>query len=83
VVEQGKISTAAGVSSGIDMGLSLLDRIYGPVVAQSAQLGIEYDPQPPFDAARQPRHRPKSWSWFGPCWYPAGSSKHPLRAPSS
>ena len=50
VVEQGKIITAAGVSSGIDMGLTLLDHLYGPVVAQSAQLGIEYDPQPPFDA---------------------------------
>jgi transcriptional regulator GlxA family with amidase domain len=50
VVEQGKIITAAGVSSGIDMGLTLLDRMYGPVVAQASQLGIEYDPQPPFDA---------------------------------
>jgi transcriptional regulator GlxA family with amidase domain len=50
VVERGKIITAAGVSSGIDMALVLLDRLYGPVVAQSAQLAIEYDPQPPFDA---------------------------------
>lgn len=49
VVERGKIITAAGVSSGIDMALVLLDRMYGPVVSQSAQLGIEYDPQPPFD----------------------------------
>jgi transcriptional regulator GlxA family with amidase domain len=50
VVEQGKVITAAGVSSGIDMALTLLDRMYGPVIAQSVQLAIEYDPRPPFDA---------------------------------
>ena len=50
VVERGKVITAAGVSSGIDMGLTLLDRMYGPAVAQGVQLAIEYDPQPPFDA---------------------------------
>jgi transcriptional regulator GlxA family with amidase domain len=50
VVEQGKIVTAAGVSSGIDMALALAARIAGPEVAQAIQLGIEYDPQPPFDA---------------------------------
>jgi transcriptional regulator GlxA family with amidase domain len=50
VVERGKVITAAGVSSGTDMALTLLDRMYGPAVAQSVQLAIEYDPQPPFDA---------------------------------
>jgi putative intracellular protease/amidase len=50
VVEQGKIITAAGVSSGIDMALTLAANIGGPEVAQAIQLGIEYDPQPPFDA---------------------------------
>jgi putative intracellular protease/amidase len=50
VVEQGKVFTAAGVSAGIDMALTLADRIAGPQVAQAIQLGIEYDPQPPFDA---------------------------------
>ena len=50
VVEQGKIVTAAGVSSGIDMALTLAARIAGDEYAQSIQLGIEYDPQPPFDA---------------------------------
>jgi putative intracellular protease/amidase len=50
VVEQGKVITAAGVSSGIDMGLVLAARIGGPELAQAIQLGIEYDPQPPFDA---------------------------------
>jgi transcriptional regulator GlxA family with amidase domain len=50
VVERGKVITAAGVSSGTDMALTLLDRMYGPAIAQSVQLAIEYDPQPPFDA---------------------------------
>ena len=50
VVFQGKIATAAGVSSGIDLGLALADAIHGPEVAQAIQLAIEYDPQPPFDA---------------------------------
>jgi transcriptional regulator GlxA family with amidase domain len=50
VVEQGKIITAAGVSAGIDMGLTLAAKIAGDVVAQAIQLGIEYDPQPPFDS---------------------------------
>lgn len=50
VVDEGRIVTAAGVSSGIDMALSLAATIAGPDVAQAIQLGIEYDPQPPFDA---------------------------------
>jgi putative intracellular protease/amidase len=50
VVVQGKVVTAAGVSSGIDMALTLAARIAGDEVAQSIQLGIEYDPQPPFNA---------------------------------
>jgi len=50
VVEQGKVVTAAGVSSGIDMALTLAARIAGDDVAQAIQLGIEYDPQPPFDS---------------------------------
>ena len=50
VVQRGKIMTAAGVSSGIDMALHLVARECGDVVAQAIQLGIEYDPQPPFDA---------------------------------
>lgn len=49
-VEDGKIVTAAGVSAGIDMALHLVGQEAGPEVAQAIQLGIEYDPQPPFDA---------------------------------
>jgi putative intracellular protease/amidase len=50
VVFDGKIVTAAGVSAGIDMALALAARVAGDDVAQAIQLGIEYDPQPPFDA---------------------------------
>ncbi len=50
VVQTGKIMTAAGVSAGIDMALTLAARIAGEKVAQAIQLGIEYDPQPPFNA---------------------------------
>jgi transcriptional regulator GlxA family with amidase domain len=49
-VIDGKIVTAAGVSAGIDMALALVAQIAGEQVAQAIQLGIEYDPQPPFDA---------------------------------
>jgi transcriptional regulator GlxA family with amidase domain len=50
VVQHGKIVTAAGVSSGIDMALRLVQQINGDEVAQAVQLGIEYDPEPPLDA---------------------------------
>jgi transcriptional regulator GlxA family with amidase domain len=50
VVERGKVMTAAGVSAGIDMALTLVSRIANDDVARAIQLGIEYDPQPPFDA---------------------------------
>jgi putative intracellular protease/amidase len=50
VVFDGKIVTAAGVTAGIDMALTLVQRIAGSELAQAIQLGLEYDPQPPFDA---------------------------------
>jgi putative intracellular protease/amidase len=50
VVFDGKYVTAAGVSSGIDMALTLAGRIAGDETGQAIQLGIEYDPQPPYDA---------------------------------
>jgi transcriptional regulator GlxA family with amidase domain len=49
-VEDGKVITAAGVTAGIDMALHLVAREVGPEVAQAIQLGIEYDPHPPFDS---------------------------------
>ena len=49
VVRRGKIVTAAGVSAGIDMALTLVAAEVGDDFAKALQLGIEYDPQPPFD----------------------------------
>jgi transcriptional regulator GlxA family with amidase domain len=50
VEDEHRLVTAAGVSAGIDMALTLAARIAGDQVAQAIQLGIEYDPQPPFDS---------------------------------
>ncbi|HTC59521.1 MAG TPA: DJ-1/PfpI family protein [Solirubrobacteraceae bacterium] len=50
VVFDDKIVTSAGVTAGIDMALQLAARIGGDQLAQAIQLGLEYDPQPPFDA---------------------------------
>jgi putative intracellular protease/amidase len=59
VVFDGKVVTAAGVSSGIDMGLALAAKVAGDAVAQAIQLGIEYDPQPPFDAGSPDKAPPE------------------------
>ncbi len=59
VVEQGKVITAAGVSSGIDMALTLAARIAGDDVARAIQLAIEYDPQPPFDSGSTEKASPE------------------------
>jgi transcriptional regulator GlxA family with amidase domain len=59
VVREGKVFTAAGVSSGIDMALTLAAAEYGDDIAQEIQLIIEYDPEPPFNAgspAKAPKH---------------------------
>lgn len=45
-----RIVTSAGVSSGIDMALRLVEILVDDVAAQAAQLLVEYDPQPPFHA---------------------------------
>jgi transcriptional regulator GlxA family with amidase domain len=44
-----RIITSAGVSSGIDMALRLVELLVDRTAAEAAQLMIEYDPQPPFD----------------------------------
>lgn len=59
VVEQGKVITAAGVSSGIDMALTLAARIGGDELAKTIQLLIEYDPEPPFDAGSTAKAGPE------------------------
>ena len=50
VVFDGKTVVSAGVSAGIDMALALVAKEFGAMMAQSVQLGIEYDPQPPFNS---------------------------------
>lgn len=50
VVFDGKLVTSAGVTAGIDMALELAAKMAGVRVAQAIQLGLEYDPHPPFDA---------------------------------
>ena len=58
-VADGKVVTAAGVSAGIDMALHLVALEYGELVAQGIQLGIEYDPQPPFDSGSPEKADPQ------------------------
>ena len=48
ITQVGKIFMAAGVSAGIDMALALSAEITDQQTAQAIQLGIEYDPAPPF-----------------------------------
>jgi len=59
IVRDGNVITAAGVSAGIDLGLLLAAEIAGEAIAQAIQLGIEYDPQPPFDAGSPAKAPPK------------------------
>ena len=76
----GKTVTAAGVSAGIDLALTMVGEIAGPEVAQAIQLGIEYDPQPPFDAGA-PSKAPaaivdlvRAYAPHGSVWNDEGSS---------
>jgi putative intracellular protease/amidase len=59
VVRQGKIMTGAGVSAGIDMGLTLAALEVSEDFARAIQLGIEYDPQPPFDCGAPSKASPE------------------------
>jgi cyclohexyl-isocyanide hydratase len=54
-VQDGKVTTAGGVTSGIDFGLRIMAEIAGREVAEAVQLAIEYDPAPPFDAGHPDR----------------------------
>jgi cyclohexyl-isocyanide hydratase len=55
VVKDGNVITAGGVTSGIDFGLSVVAEIAGEQTARTIQLGIEYDPAPPFDCGHPDR----------------------------
>jgi cyclohexyl-isocyanide hydratase len=55
VVRDGNVITAGGVTSGIDFGLNIVADIAGEATARTIQLGIEYDPAPPFDSGHPDR----------------------------
>lgn len=59
VVVDDDLVTAAGVSAGIDMALTLAAALAGDDVARAIQLGIEYDPHPPFDAGTPDKAGPE------------------------
>ena len=50
VVIDGNYISGGGVTAGIDFGLTVAAEVFGDDVAKSVQLGIEYNPRPPFDA---------------------------------
>ena len=50
IVRDGNVFTSGGVSAGIDFAFRIVAELAGTEVAQAIQLGIEYDPAPPFDA---------------------------------
>jgi cyclohexyl-isocyanide hydratase len=49
IVRDGNLFTSGGVTAGIDFAFRIVGELAGPEVAQGIQLGIEYDPAPPFD----------------------------------
>ncbi len=59
VVRDGNLITGGGVTAGIDMALTVVGEIAGTDYAEAVQLGIEYAPEPPFDAGRPERARPE------------------------
>ena len=60
VVHEGNIVSSAGVSAGIDLALWLAGQIGGEDRAKAIQLGIEYDPQPPFDSGHMSKASAKT-----------------------
>jgi cyclohexyl-isocyanide hydratase len=59
VVQDGKLITSGGVTSGIDFALTVVTEIAGQQVAESIQLGLEYDPHPPFNSGHPDVADPK------------------------
>ena len=58
-VRDGNVITAGGVTAGIDFALAAIAEIYGADVAEALQLGLEYDPKPPFDSGSPLSARPE------------------------
>lgn len=65
VVRDGSVITGAGVSAGIDLGLTLVAEIWGEEVARVVQLMLEYDPRPPFDSGSPEKASPETIAAVG------------------
>jgi cyclohexyl-isocyanide hydratase len=59
VVTDGRLITGAGVTAGIDFGLAIIAELAGPELAEAIELGLEYDPQPPFGTGSPERAGPE------------------------
>jgi cyclohexyl-isocyanide hydratase len=57
VVHDGPVITGGGVTAGIDFALYLAAQLHGQDTAEALQLGLEYNPAPPFDAGHPSRAR--------------------------
>jgi cyclohexyl-isocyanide hydratase len=55
VMIDGNIITGGGVTAGVDFGITVAAELFGPEVAKTIQLAIEYDPAPPFDTGSPER----------------------------
>ena len=66
VIKDGNVITAGGVTSGIDFGLRVAAEIAGEQVAQAIQLGLEYDPDPPFSCGHPDRASPAVMTLVSP-----------------
>ncbi len=58
VVVDGNVITGGGVTAGIDFALTVAGELLGAEAARKIQLGMEYDPQPPFDSGSPERADP-------------------------
>jgi len=58
VIDRNRI-TAGGVTAGMDFALSLTAELCGEQLARGIQLGLEYDPEPPFDSGSPERATPE------------------------
>jgi cyclohexyl-isocyanide hydratase len=58
VIDRNRI-TAGGVTAGIDFALRLTAELCGEQQARGIQLGLEYDPEPPFDSGAPERASPE------------------------
>lgn len=66
-------ATGGGVTAGIDFGLALMAEIGGRDLAEAAQLGLEYDPSPPFDSGSLAKASPATVKRVGALFASSGA----------